>query len=212
MKENNIRELAKRMNLVTIDDMCCYSIPQLTIKIANKVNELINDVIGKYYHFLPKFIYICLLGKIGWIKLLGDIAIWNDSMLRKGLGNVRNLCHQVIADTLSLFLNRGIGAKSDWLADVHFFQCWRNVERDEAQRDSGLFVVQPGEVDELVLEGVENIVVRLAVFRENNHAGPILQFFQGQFEGGFEADVPVYGNGTGVIEYADGQRGNQVGQ
>lgn len=44
MKENNIRELAKRMNLVTIDDMCCYSIPQLTIKIANKVNELINEV------------------------------------------------------------------------------------------------------------------------------------------------------------------------
>ena len=44
MKEKNIREIARRMNLVTIDDMCRYSIPQLVLMIANKMNELIDGV------------------------------------------------------------------------------------------------------------------------------------------------------------------------
>ena len=44
MKEKNIRELAKRMGLVTVEDMCQYTIAQLVVKIANKVNELINEV------------------------------------------------------------------------------------------------------------------------------------------------------------------------
>ena len=44
MKEKNIREIARRMNLVTIDDMCRYSIPQLVVMIANKMNELIDGV------------------------------------------------------------------------------------------------------------------------------------------------------------------------
>ena len=44
MKEKNIRELAKRMGLVTVEDMCQYTIAQLVVKIANKVNELVNEV------------------------------------------------------------------------------------------------------------------------------------------------------------------------
>ena len=44
MKEKNIREMASRMNLVTIDDMCRYSIPQLVVMIANKMNELMDEV------------------------------------------------------------------------------------------------------------------------------------------------------------------------
>lgn len=44
MKEKNIREMARRMNLVSIDDMCRYSIPQLVVMIANKMNELMDEV------------------------------------------------------------------------------------------------------------------------------------------------------------------------
>lgn len=44
MKEKNIREIAKRMGLVTVEDMCQYTIAQLVVKIANKVNELVNEV------------------------------------------------------------------------------------------------------------------------------------------------------------------------
>ena len=44
MKEKNIQELAKRMGLVTVEDMCQYTIAQLVVKIANKVNELVNEV------------------------------------------------------------------------------------------------------------------------------------------------------------------------
>lgn len=44
MKEKNIRELAKRMGLITVEDMCQYTIAQLVVKIANKVNELVGEV------------------------------------------------------------------------------------------------------------------------------------------------------------------------
>ena len=44
MKEKNIRELAKRMGLITVEDMCQYPIAQLVVKIANKVNELVDEV------------------------------------------------------------------------------------------------------------------------------------------------------------------------
>lgn len=44
MKEKNILELARRMNLISVDDMCQYTIAQLVVKIANKVNELVNEV------------------------------------------------------------------------------------------------------------------------------------------------------------------------
>ena len=44
MKEKNIRELAKRMGLITVEDMCQYTIAQLVVKVANKVNELVDEV------------------------------------------------------------------------------------------------------------------------------------------------------------------------
>ena len=44
MKEKNIRELARRMELVTPETMRKYSITQLVLMIANKVNELIGEV------------------------------------------------------------------------------------------------------------------------------------------------------------------------
>ena len=44
MKEKNIQELAIRMGLITVEDMCQYTIAQLVVKIANKVNELVNEV------------------------------------------------------------------------------------------------------------------------------------------------------------------------
>jgi hypothetical protein len=44
MKEKNIRELAKRMGLITVENMCQYTIAQLVVMVANKVNELVNEV------------------------------------------------------------------------------------------------------------------------------------------------------------------------
>ena len=44
MKEMNIRELAKRMGLITVENMCQYTIAQLVVMVANKVNELVNEV------------------------------------------------------------------------------------------------------------------------------------------------------------------------
>ena len=44
MKEKNIQELAIRMGLISVEDMCQYTIAQLVVKIANKVNELVNEV------------------------------------------------------------------------------------------------------------------------------------------------------------------------
>lgn len=44
MKEKNIRELAKRMGLITVENMCQYTIAQLVFMVANKVNELVNEV------------------------------------------------------------------------------------------------------------------------------------------------------------------------
>ena len=46
MKEKNILELARRMNLISVDDMCKYTITQLVVMVANKVNELIDEVGG----------------------------------------------------------------------------------------------------------------------------------------------------------------------
>ena len=44
MKEKNIRELAKRMGLITVENMCQYTISQLVVMVANKVNELVGEV------------------------------------------------------------------------------------------------------------------------------------------------------------------------
>ena len=44
MKEKNIQELAIRMGLISVDDMCQYTISQLVIMVANKVNELVGEV------------------------------------------------------------------------------------------------------------------------------------------------------------------------
>ena len=44
MKEKNIQELAIRMGLITVEDMSQYTITQLVVKIANKVNELVGEV------------------------------------------------------------------------------------------------------------------------------------------------------------------------
>ena len=44
MKEKNIRELAKRMGLITVENMCQYTIAQLVVMVANKVNELVSEV------------------------------------------------------------------------------------------------------------------------------------------------------------------------
>ena len=44
MKENNIRELAERMGLISVENVCQYTIAQLVYMVANKVNELINEV------------------------------------------------------------------------------------------------------------------------------------------------------------------------
>lgn len=44
MKEKNIRELAKRMGLITVENMCQYTITQLVVMVANKVNELVDEV------------------------------------------------------------------------------------------------------------------------------------------------------------------------
>lgn len=44
MKEKNIRELAKRMGLISVEDVCKYTISQLVIMVANKVNELVDEV------------------------------------------------------------------------------------------------------------------------------------------------------------------------
>ena len=41
MKEKNIQELAIRMGLISVEDMCQYTIAQLVYMIANKLNELI---------------------------------------------------------------------------------------------------------------------------------------------------------------------------
>ena len=47
MKEKNIRELAKRMKLITVEDVNQYTIAQLVYMIANKVNEVLDEV----WHF-----------------------------------------------------------------------------------------------------------------------------------------------------------------
>lgn len=44
MKEKNIQELAIRMGLISVEDMCQHTIAQLVVKIANKVNELVGEV------------------------------------------------------------------------------------------------------------------------------------------------------------------------
>lgn len=44
MKEKNIQELAIRMGLISVDDMCQYTISHLVIMVANKVNELVGEV------------------------------------------------------------------------------------------------------------------------------------------------------------------------
>ena len=44
MKEKNIQELAIRMGLISVEDVCKYTISQLVIMVANKVNELISEV------------------------------------------------------------------------------------------------------------------------------------------------------------------------
>lgn len=44
MKEKNIRQVAKRMGLITTDDMCHYTIPQLVVAVANKVNEMVSEI------------------------------------------------------------------------------------------------------------------------------------------------------------------------
>lgn len=44
VKEKNIRELAKHMGLITVENMCQYTIAQLVYMVANKVNELVDEV------------------------------------------------------------------------------------------------------------------------------------------------------------------------
>ena len=39
-----IKRVALSLNLISVEDIQCYTISQLTIMIANKVNELIGDV------------------------------------------------------------------------------------------------------------------------------------------------------------------------
>ena len=44
MKENDIRQLAMRLKLITVEDVNQYTIAQLVYAIANKVNEVISNV------------------------------------------------------------------------------------------------------------------------------------------------------------------------
>ena len=44
MKEKNIKDLAIRMGLISVEHTCQYTITQLVIMVANKVNELVNEV------------------------------------------------------------------------------------------------------------------------------------------------------------------------
>ena len=44
MKEKNIQELAIRMGLISVENMCQYTITQLVVMVANKVNELVGEV------------------------------------------------------------------------------------------------------------------------------------------------------------------------
>ncbi len=130
MKEKNIREMARRMNLVSIDDMCRYSIPQLVVMIANKMNELmdevgqfesdVNEVVKsqneKIQYLLGEGLHL-EVGNIfdGWVKDGTFDTLLNQSALKKVNDRIdetnAQLSHKLSIDGIVTMANMGQDVK-----------------------------------------------------------------------------------------------------
>ena len=44
MSVNKIKQVALRLNIITVDELCCYTIPELVMLIATRLNEVIEEI------------------------------------------------------------------------------------------------------------------------------------------------------------------------
>lgn len=134
LNEKQIRDIATRMELVTIEDMCHYSIPRLVVKIADKINELIHnmtsfesDVIAnieeqneKLSELLSRGLYDDVIKIMGEWMLDGTLdQIINVTALKTvndRIDNVDNSINTKLSNHLMVSV-KDFGAKGDGVSD-----------------------------------------------------------------------------------------------
>ena len=126
--------------------------------------------------------------------------------------DLRDGPHEIIADSLALFLFGGIGPEADGFAEVHFLQVWRVVHGDKLQFLPRSLIIELCNVHKALLKPVDDLIISCGAFREHHHIGPFAKGEGGIAEGGEDAAVLIYADGVGIVENANGQRGNQIGK
>ena len=120
--------------------------------------------------------------------------------------------HQRMAEPVAFLPYWRIRAKRDRLAVKQGFQLRRKIERDKAQRDPGLLIIEPGQIHKLFLKRMHDIVVFLVTLRENDDA---VSFFQSLYripESGDQPGVVVHGYGVCVTENQQRKGRDQMAQ
>ena len=111
------------------------------------------------------------------------------------------------------FLVDGAGRiKGDRLADKRFFQRWRVVDRDEGESLARLPVIEARQVDELVLKFVQNVVISLVLFREDDHGIAFAQLLDRGAVGRDQARVVINGDRARIVEQQYGQRRDHIAE
>jgi len=153
-----------------------------------------------------------LLGDVGRIRLLGDVVIGNDCVLRQGHSNFGDLLHQICTDPLPFFLDGVIRAEADGFSKINFLKIRCQIHGNEGHFFFGPLIVQLRHIDELILKLANDMVMRHTVLREDDHMVAFLQPLNGLFESGNDSGIMVNADGIGVVKNAYRKRCNNVRQ
>ena len=133
-------------------------------------------------------------------------------MLRQQKRNICDFLHQIVTDPSAFFRNGHIRIELDGFAEIHCFQLRCNVQRYKGNRLPGFLVVKLRHIDEPVLKFIEDVIIFHIMLREYHYMVSFLEPLDGILEGSHKAGIVVDTDGIGIVEYADGQRCDNIGQ
>ena len=89
-------------------------------------------------------------------------------MQRLGTGNPGDGIHQLLLDLAALDVHGDIRVIHNGLAEKNLFQLWSQIHGHKAELLPGALIVHLGNVNKAILELVDDVVVFLPAFREDD--------------------------------------------
>ena len=133
-------------------------------------------------------------------------------MLRQGDGHVGDPVHQRLADAAALLCDRGRGIEAHRLAEVHEFEPRRKIQRYKAKSLPCFLVIKARQIHELVLKVVDDVVVLVVAFGENDDTAALVQPLHRLPEGGDQPRIVADRHRVGVVEQAHGDRRDGIAE